>query len=46
MASRVVEVDLVGPDAEAADDQQVLGLGKDTVRQFGLGADTNDMDIT
>ena len=46
MASRVVEVDLVSADAEAPNDQQVLGLGKDAVCQLGLGANSNYMDIT
>ncbi len=46
MLSGVFEVDLVGTNAEAADDEQVLGLAKDLLRQFGLGADADNVDVT
>lgn len=42
----VVEVNLVGTDTEASNSKQVLCLLEDLLRQFCLGADTNDMDIS
>lgn len=41
----VFEVDLVRADAEAANDEQVLGLTQDLLGQLGLGANTNDMHV-
>lgn len=41
----VVEVDLIGADAEATHDKQVLGLAKDTFGQLCFGANANDMDV-
>lgn len=34
--SSVVEINLVGADAEAADDKQVFGFPQDSLRQLGL----------
>lgn len=45
MAGSEVEVDLVGTNAEATNDKEVLGLTKDTLGQLGLGADADDVDI-
>jgi hypothetical protein len=42
----ILEVDLVGTDAEAADNDQVLGLLQNPLRELGLRADTDDMNIT
>ena len=36
---------MVGADAKAANDDQVLGLGEDARSELGLGADTEDIDI-
>ena len=44
--SGILEVDLVGTDAEAADHNQVLGLLEDSCGELGLGADTNHMHVT
>lgn len=45
-ASSIIEVDLVGSDTEASDDEQVLGLAQNLLAQLCLGADTNNMDLT
>jgi hypothetical protein len=45
MTGGVVEIDLVGANAEAADDQQVLGLAEDLFAESGLGANTDDVNI-
>jgi len=46
MLGSIVEVDLVGTDAEASDDNEVLCLAEDTLAQLRLGSDSDDMDIT
>lgn len=46
MVSSVIEVDLVGTDAEAADHLEVLGLAKDFVGELGFRANADDVDIT
>ena len=45
VAGCVLEVDLVGADAEAADDDEVLCSLEHLCVQLGLGADTDDMNI-
>lgn len=45
MSGGVLQVDLVGADTEAADDQQVLGFAEDLFRQLGLGTNADDMDV-
>lgn len=45
MAGGVIEINLVGTDAEAADDQQVLGLAEDLLAQSGLGANADDVNV-
>lgn len=42
----ISEVDLVGSDTEASDDEQVLGLAQNFLAQLCLGADTDNMDLT
>lgn len=44
-ASGISEVDLVGSDTEASDDEQVLGLAQNLLAQLCLGADTDNMDL-
>ena len=46
MSCRVVEVDLVGTDAEASHYEQVLGFAQDFLGKLGLGSNTNDLNIT
>lgn len=46
MAGSVIEVDLVGTDTEAADDEQVLGLTEDLLGELRLGTDTDDLDFS
>jgi hypothetical protein len=46
MRRGVLEVDLVRADAEAADDNQVLGFGEDAGSELRFGTDTEDVDIT
>ena len=46
MLGGILQVDLVGADAEAADDGEVLSLCQYLGRQLCLGADTNNVDIT
>lgn len=46
MLRGIIEIDLVGPDTEAPDDNKVLGLLEDICGEPGLGADPNGMDIT
>jgi len=41
----IFEVDLVGADAEAADDDQVLGVFEDVGRELGFGADADDLHV-
>ena len=45
MAGSEIEVDLVGTNAEAANDQQVLGLLEDLLTQLGLGVNANDVNF-
>ena len=45
MRRGVLEVDLVRADAEAADDNQVLGFGEDAGSELGFGMDAKDVDI-
>lgn len=42
----VVEVDLVGTDAEASHYEQVLGFAQDFLGKLGLGSNTDDLNIT
>jgi hypothetical protein len=42
----VLEVDLVRADAEAADDDEVLGFGEDASGELRLRTDSKDMDIS
>lgn len=42
----ILEVNLVGSDAEAADHNQVLSLLEDPRGELSLGADTNHMNVT
>jgi len=46
MLGGIVQIDLVGADAEAADDEQVLSLRQDLGRQLCLGADADNVDIS
>lgn len=46
MAGSEIEVDLVGTDTEAANNEQVLGLAEDLFGELGLGTNTNDLDVT
>jgi hypothetical protein len=46
MRRGVLEVDLVRADAEAADDNQVLGFGEDAGSELRFGTDAEDVDIT
>jgi len=46
IAGSVIEVDLVGTDTEAADDEQVLGLTEDLLGELRLGTDADDLDFT
>lgn len=43
--ARILEIDLVGADAETADADQVLGMFQDFFREFGFGADANSLHI-
>ena len=45
MAGSIVEIDLVGTDAEAADDEQVLGFAQHLLGELRLRADADDVDI-
>lgn len=45
MLGGIVQVYLVGTDAEAADDEEVLGLTKNLLGQLGLGPDSNNVNI-
>jgi hypothetical protein len=45
MRGGVLEIDLVRADAEAADDNQVLGFGEDAGSELGFGTDAEDVDI-
>lgn len=45
MAGSKVEVDLVGANAEATNDKEVLGLTQNTLGKLGLRADADDVDI-
>ena len=45
MAGGVFEVDLVGTNAEATDNEEVLGLAKNALGELSLGADADDVDI-
>lgn len=45
MLRSIVEVDLVGSNAEAADHDQVLGLTEDFGSELGLGSDPDNVDI-
>lgn len=40
-----LEVDLVGTNTEAADDEEVCGLTEDLLGELCLGSDTNDLDV-
>lgn len=42
----ILEIDLVGTNAETSDHDQVLGLLEDSRRELGLGADTDHMNVT
>jgi hypothetical protein len=42
----IFEVDLVGADAEAADDNEVLSLAQHPLRKFRLGADSDGVNVT
>lgn len=44
-AGGVWEIDLGGADAEAADCEEVFGMFENVGSQFGLGADTDNVDI-
>jgi hypothetical protein len=46
MRRGVLEIDLVRADAEASDDNQVLGFGEDAGSKLSFGTDTEDVDIT
>jgi hypothetical protein len=46
MRRGVLEVDLVRADAEAADDNQVLGFGEDAGSKLGFRTNAEDVDIT
>ena len=46
MRRGVLEIDLVRADAEAANDNQVLGFGEDAGSKLSFGTDTEDVDIT
>jgi len=46
MLGGIVQIDLVGTDAEAADDEQVLSLRQYLGRQLCLGPDADNVDIT
>lgn len=41
-----LEVDLVGTDTEAADDEEVCGLTKDLFGELCFGANTDDLNVT
>jgi hypothetical protein len=40
-----LEVDLVGTDTEAADDEEVCSLTEDLLSELCLGTDTNDLNV-
>lgn len=44
--SGILEIDLVGTDTEATDDDEVLCLLQDSCGELGLGANTDDVNIT
>lgn len=46
LVSGILEVDLVGTDTEATDDDKVLCFLQDSCGELGLGANTDDVDIT
>ena len=41
-----MEVDLVGTDAEAPNDDELLCFAQHPSRELGLGTDTDDMDVS
>lgn len=41
-----LEVDLVGTDTEAADDEEVCGLTEDLFGELCFGANTDDLNVT
>ena len=43
---RKIKIDLVRSDAEAADDEQVLGLAEDSFAELGLGPDSYDVHLS
>lgn len=45
VACGVLEVDLVGADAETPNDDEIFGGTEDSGGEFGFGADANDMDV-
>ena len=45
MLSSIVKINLVGTNAEAADNEQVLSFPENIGSKLGLGADANDMNI-
>ena len=46
MVGGILEVDLVSTDAEASDNDQVLGLLQNPLGKLGLGANTDDVNVT
>lgn len=42
----IIEIDLVGTDAEATDDNQILRLAEDLFAKLGLGSDADDMNVS
>jgi hypothetical protein len=46
MVSGILEVDLVGTDAEASDNDEILGLLQNPLRELSLRTNTDDMNVT
>ena len=46
MTSRIIEVDLVGPNTETPNNKKIFGFFQNLFIQFGFGSDTNDMHIS
>ena len=42
----ILQVDLIRPNTEAADDDEIAGLFQDARGELGLGTDANHVDIT